>query len=234
MRRKDPTEGLPLSALERMRSYYTDRVPYHDTYMSWTGREEMEELLAPIIATVIEEVHNRDVLEVACGTGNWTQIISSHARSVVATDLIGANLDVARGKGFPRENVTLLEADAYSLDGIGGPFDVAVVADFWSHIPHSMMDTFMRSLASVLRPSARVVVIDMLKTPSFDLAFRHFDAEENEIQLRTLPNGESYLVVKNFPEIEELMGWLEGWTEDVDYREVEDLDRWILCFTMVP
>lgn len=234
MRRKNPTEGLPWTALEEMRRYYTDRVPYHDGYMSWSGPDAMEALLGPIIVNIEGDLEGRDVLEVACGTGNWTQLLSRRARSVTATDLVQEYLDIAMSKDYPRANVTFRPADAYDLDASGGPFDAAFAADWWSHMPRSMVDTFLGSLRSVLSPGANVVVVDMQRTPSFDLAFQRYDAEGNEVHLRTLPSGGSYEVIKNFPGEEELRGRLEGWAEDVSYTLFHDLSRWLLRFVVRP
>ena len=232
MRMKGPTEGLPWSALFEMRRYYEDRIPYHDGYMSWDGQEGMEELLAPVIGLIEADIEGRDVLEVACGTGNWTQVLSRRARSVVATDLFEGYLEMARSKGFPSGNVTLVEADAYSLEGVAGPFDAAFAADWWSHMPRSMVEAFMATLHDRLRPGARVVIVDMLRSESHDLAFCRYDAEGNEVQLRTLPTGESYQVVKNFPKPEVLRGRLEYWSTDVEYHEFEDLGRWVLRYSL--
>lgn len=232
MRMRGPTEGLAGSALEEMERYYRDRVPFHDEYMSWRGSEAMEELLGPVIALVEDDIARRDVLEVACGTGNWTQALSRRARTVVATDLMEGYLEAAAAKAYPRGNVRLRRADAYSLEGVGGPFDTAFAADWWSHMPRSMVEPFLGALRRNLRPGGRVVVVDMLRTPSFDLAFHRFDSEGNEVQLRTLPSGGAYEVVKNFPSEEALRDRLEGWARDVDYREVGSLKRWVLRFTM--
>ncbi len=234
MRRKGPTEGLPRRAIAEMERYYRDRVPYHDQYMSYTGPEDMEGLLSPIIQLFEGDVAGKDVLEVACGTGNWTLVLAERARSVVATDLIGEYLDVARTKLAGATNVTFKMADAYSLDmeAVGGPFDVVFAADWWSHIPRSMVDAFLVSLHGCLRPRACVVMVDMLRTISFDLAFHRIDDEGNEIHLRTLPDGEPYLVVKNFPSEEELRDRLEGRAIDVRYLEDGPLRRWVLRYAL--
>ena len=234
MRRKGPTEGLPWTALAEMGRYYRNRVPYHDQYMDYTGPEAMEGLLSPIIRLVEGDVAGRDLLEVACGTGNWTQVLAERARSVVATDLIGDYLDLARTKLGGATNVAFKTADAYSLDveAVGGPFDAAFAADWWSHIPRSMVDAFLVSLHGCLRPGARVVMVDMLRTGSFDLAFHRIDGEGNEVHLRTLPDGEPYLVVKNFPSEEELRGRLEGLAVDLGYHEDGPLRRWVLRYAL--
>jgi SAM-dependent methyltransferase len=234
MRRKPPTEGLPWTALEAMREYYRDRAPYHDRYMSWSGQEDMERLMEPVVRVVEAAVRDGNVLEVACGTGNWTQVISSRARSVVATDLIGDYLDLARTKPYGRDNVTFIEADAYQLGDLEGPFDAAVAVDFWSHVPRSMGDAFLSALSSVLRPGSPVVLVDMLRSDAFQLSFHGYDADGNEIHLRTLPNGRSYRVVKNFPEEEELRGRLEPWADDVVYDRMPELGRWMVTFTLGP
>jgi hypothetical protein len=75
-------------------------------------------------------------------------------------------------------------------------------------------------------------MVDMLRTGAFDLAFHHIDGEGNEVQLRTLPDGEPYLVVKNFPSEEELRGRLEGLAVDVRYHEDGPLRRWVLRYAL--
>ena len=231
MRTGESTEGLPRGALESMRRYYVDRVPYHDGFMSWDGNDAMEELLEPVIRLFQGDISGGNVLEVACGTGNWTQVLAKRARTVVATDLIEGYLDLARTKGYDG-NVEFRQADAYSLEGVGGPFTAAFAADWWSHIPRSMIDTFHETLHSVLRPKARVIMVDMLRTESFELAFLRYDAEGNEVQMRTLPSGGSYEIIKNFPNGEELRSILRKWTDDVCYSEIPDLGRWVLRYTL--
>jgi ubiquinone/menaquinone biosynthesis C-methylase UbiE len=218
--------------LDGMRRYYRDRAPYHDGYMGYTSNEAMEELLGPVIRLVEPQVAGRDVLEVACGTGNWTQVLSRRARSVVAVDLFEDYLRLARSKPYPRDNVTFRIADAYALEGLDGRFDAAFCADWWSHMPRSMVDAFLGTLHGALGPGARVAVVDMLRTAYFDSIRSHTDAEGNEVQRRTLPDGRDYLVVKNFPSEAELRSALGGAATDVRYIEDQAMARWVLTYTL--
>src|SRR5271167_3603471 len=55
-----------------------------------------------------------EVLEIACGTGYWTQIISQTAKSVSATDINEEVLEIARSKNYGCE-VGFEKADAFDL-----------------------------------------------------------------------------------------------------------------------
>jgi SAM-dependent methyltransferase len=57
---------------------------------------------------------HRRVLEVACGTGYWTQFIATKAAHVVATDATQETLDIAQ-KRITARNVDFHIADAYAL-----------------------------------------------------------------------------------------------------------------------
>jgi SAM-dependent methyltransferase len=224
---------MPSDAIiEEMGRYYADRVMYHDMYMGYAGNDEMEKLLAPIIQLVEKEVSGKDVLEIACGTGDWTQVLSKRARSVVATDLIEGYLAQALKKEYVGGNVVFNVADAYNLDGIVGDFNAAFAADWWSHIPRSRIGTFIAALHGRLRPDAKVVMVDMMPNPELDKWFSHLDEEGNVIQKRTLPTGKIYHVIKNFPTERELRDCLGKRAADIEYFEDKELLRWVLIYSV--
>jgi demethylmenaquinone methyltransferase/2-methoxy-6-polyprenyl-1,4-benzoquinol methylase len=215
-----------------MNRYYADRVPYHDRYMGYVGNAGMERFLAPLIGRLERHLAGKDVLEIACGTGNWTQVISKRACSVVATDLIEGYLEQARKKHLEKDNVVFRAADAYSLDGVKGKFSAAFAADWWSHMPHSRIESFIIALHGKLRPGANVVVLDMMRTPELDLWFSHIDGEGNTVQKRTLPNKRTYHVIKNFPTERELRERLGKRAVNFEYHEDLELRRWILTYSV--
>lgn len=224
---------MPNDAIvEEMKRYYADRVPYHDRYMGYTDNYSMEKLLAPLVERVSRELAGRDVLEIACGTGNWTQVLSKRARSVVATDLIEGYLEQARKKEYAGKNVVFKVADAYRVDGIEGRFTAAFAADWWSHMPHSRIGQFLDALHGSLGPGARVVMLDMLRTPELDEWFSHIDDEGNVVQKRALPDGRTYNVIKNFPTEMELRRQLGNRAFDIDFIEDRQLRRWVLAYSV--
>jgi ubiquinone/menaquinone biosynthesis C-methylase UbiE len=222
-----PTSNL----IKEMNLYYKNRTPYHDMYMSYTDNYNMEKLLAPIIKKIEPYIYNKDVLEIACGTGNWTQVLSKRVRSVVATDLHDTYLAVARKKKYKHKNVIFEVADAYKLHGIDKKFSVAFAADWWSHIPKSRIRNFIKMLHSKLLPNSKVIFIDMLPSPALNKMFSYIDEEDNVIQKRELPNGKTYRVVKNSPTKEELFKYLENYATEVAYYEDKNLLRWIVTYT---
>jgi demethylmenaquinone methyltransferase/2-methoxy-6-polyprenyl-1,4-benzoquinol methylase len=219
--------------MEEMDQYYRDRVPYHDYYMGYTSNEDMEKLLAPLIDIFQDEIRGKDVLEIACGTSNWTHILSRIARSVMATDFLEEYIVIAKRKTQECGNVSYKVADAYLLEGIRGDFNAAFFADWWSHIPHSRIKSFLDILHSKLIPPSRVVVLDMLRTAVLQNMFSHKDEEMNEIQKRSLPTGKIYHVVKNFPTENELRNYLREYAEDITFVCDHKLARWVLMYTTV-
>src|SRR6185437_12897615 len=63
---------------------------------------------------------------------------------------------------------------------------------------------FVQNLAAKLVPGAVVAILDNRYAEGSSTAISRRDAEGNTYQIRHLPNGEEYEVLKNFPAPEEL------------------------------
>ena len=220
------------SIIEQMNAYYEKQAPRHDKLMGYTDNARMEQLLAPLIKRFEDCIAGQEVLEIACGTGNWTQVLAKRTRSVLATDISPAALDIARSKSYGNTEVTFRIADAYTLENVPGTFTAAFAADWWSHIPKSNIAQFVEGLHRRLCPGAKVVFIDMMPSESLDRMFSHYDNEGNLIHKRTLPDGQQFYVVKNFPTEEELRDVLDGLADDIEYYEHWSLRRWMLIYSL--
>src|SRR5262245_30048086 len=99
---------------------------------------------------------HQDVLEVACGTGYWTEAIAVTANSVIAVDINRAVLAIARSKRFIRHNVSFEKQDAYALSRWSTRFTLGLAAFWWSHIPKSKLKSFLQQFHRCLQPDALV------------------------------------------------------------------------------
>jgi ubiquinone/menaquinone biosynthesis C-methylase UbiE len=213
-----------------MNEYYSARAPEHDALMGYRSNQAMEELLARIIKLVEPCIKGRNVLEIACGTGNWTQVLSKRAECVIAIDVNKSVIDIARDKTYENNNVEFRIADAYTLDGITGEFNAGFAADWLSHCPRSMIPRFLKALHSKLLPGSNVVFLDIMNCEAFEKETVYYDDDNNRVSIRTTRDGKEFHVIKNFPTEDELRGYLKGAGRDVEYHEDLFLNRWILKY----
>ena len=233
----DRTEASVAEAdklVEEMREYYGARAPWHDCYMGYTGNAATEELLAPIVAVVEKLLSGRDVLEVACGTGNWTEVLARRVASVLATDVNEVTLRRAEGKFSAAGVASFQVADAYTLEGVPGGFTGAFASDWWSHVPKSLLPAFLDSLHGRLEGGARVVFLDMLPSDHPDLTPYRHDGDGNAICRRMLPDGRTFDVVKNFPSRGDMLESVAGRGRGAEYQAWRELGRWLVTYTVSP
>jgi demethylmenaquinone methyltransferase/2-methoxy-6-polyprenyl-1,4-benzoquinol methylase len=84
------------------------------------AKAERQADLAHLRRIVAEYFRGSRILEVACGTGYWTAVLSSGATSVVATDAGTEGLEIARAKLLSSgTRVEFRQADAFALAGLG-------------------------------------------------------------------------------------------------------------------
>jgi len=221
---------MPEDPIEEMIRYYRARAPWHDEYMSYRSNAEMEKLLAPIIEWVEPYIVDRDVLEIACGTGNWTQVLARRARSVLAIDVADTMIEIACAKPYQNDKVTFKVTDAYTLEGMEDTFTAAFAAGWFSHIPKSRIASFFKQLHARLKPGAHVVFVGIMWRDHPDLTVYRSDEEGNLYSRRILPDGREFDVIKNYPTFDEFQVYLKNTGEDIIYREHQELLRWMLAY----
>ncbi|HEX7053062.1 MAG TPA: class I SAM-dependent methyltransferase [Burkholderiales bacterium] len=188
--------------------YYRRRAAEYEEIYAWAERQADLDVLREAIPAALA---GREVLEVACGTGYWTERISRTAKRIVATDLAPEPMAIARAKTC-RCPVQWRIADAYALDASLGSFDGAFAGFWWSHVPRPRRALFLQSLHARLRPGARVVMFDNRCVEGVQPVDER-DAEGNTYQRRRLRDGSETRVLKNFPTEEELAATFSGFGE---------------------
>ncbi|MCP3964566.1 MAG: class I SAM-dependent methyltransferase [bacterium] len=150
------------------------------------------------------------VLELAAGTGHWTEIIASVADSILATDMSPEVLQLAHARDFGHCEVEVAIADAYELQKIEGDFTAAFAGFFWSHVPRRSLDLFLDRLHDRMGPGALIVFLDNRFVPGSSTPISHVDAHGDSFQVRELKDGSRHNLLKNFPDKEELRNAVAG------------------------
>ena len=193
-------DGTPVPTPDGlMRAYYAARAPEYDGVYR---KPERQADLRAIEQWVPSKFVGARVLEIACGTGYWTQFIAPVARHVTALDAAPQTLDIARGR-VPGSNVEFLVSDAYDLSQHAS-FDAAFLGFWFSHVPRVRQHEFLVGLNAALRPGARVVMLDNRYVEGSSTPVTERDVDGNGYQARRLADGSTHLVLKNFPSEHEL------------------------------
>jgi demethylmenaquinone methyltransferase/2-methoxy-6-polyprenyl-1,4-benzoquinol methylase len=183
-----------------MIEYYNARAEEYD---SLYNKPERQIDLAWMKQHFKKVFKDKRVLEVACGTGYWTQCISESAQSILATDLSPAVLEVA-GKKTYRCPVDFELKDLFELQESGETFDAVFAGFIVSHIEVQALPEFANALMRVVSPGGILVLTDNRMVPGSNTPISRTDAHGNTYQQRTLTDGRSFEVLKNFISIQEL------------------------------
>jgi 2-polyprenyl-3-methyl-5-hydroxy-6-metoxy-1,4-benzoquinol methylase len=186
-------------------AYYSARAAEYDRIYA---KPERQNDLRAMERWLPAQLSKRTVLELACGTGYWTQFIAQAARTVVAIDAAPEPLAIARRR-IRQSGVTFLLGDAYRLPSDIGVFDAAIAGFWFSHVPRSRRQEFLLHLNERLTSRSPVILFDNLYVKGSSTPIAEQDNEGNTYQLRRLKDGTTHRVLKNFPTEAELVSLVE-------------------------
>ncbi len=198
--------GPGVTGESALHSYYAARAPEYDLVYR---KPERQTDLRAIEAWLPPRFAKARVLEIACGTGYWTQFIAPVASHMLALDIAPETLRIARQR-VPVGKVDFSVADAYHLPRHLGTFDAAFAGFWFSHVPKARRREFLRGLGGRLEPGAKVVLLDNRFVAGSSSPITEQDADGNTYQTRALADGSRHRVLKNFPSEVELQTLLDG------------------------
>jgi len=208
-----------------MKDYYAARAnEYDNIYLKPERQDDLQDIRAWLTA----ELTGRKVLEIACGTGYWTQFYAPSAQRVVAVDAADETLVIAAERVSP--NVQLLQGDAFDLPAFGMSFDAAFAGFWWSHISRKNIVRFLTGLHGSLEPGAEIIFLDNRFVPGSSTPIAEQDAAGNTYQQRALQDGSTHRVLKNFPTREQLLADISPHAELSQYYEWEYF--WALKYSL--
>ncbi|MBL7827247.1 MAG: class I SAM-dependent methyltransferase [Saprospiraceae bacterium] len=204
---------------ENLTTYYHARAKEYDRV--YQIPEEQQDL-ADATALFQALFSGKNILEIACGTGYWTDQISKTAASILATDINESVLEIARER-IQAPNVVFQAADMFSLQ-LDGRFDGLFGGFIWSHVLLQDLDGLLQKTFHFLQPGSVVAFIDSKPVTggSHDQrSITQTDEFGNTFQTRTLADGTQHLVLKNFPTEAFLRQKLLSFLTDLEYIELE-------------
>ena len=198
--------------------YYGVRGAEHDRIYDRPDRQQDLLRLREILSTLLA---GRHVLELACGTGYWTQYVAQVARSILGLDVHQHLLDIAASRLRSFSNCAFLVDDALTLTNVAAPspFDASLAAFWWSHVPRESLAGFLKSLHDKLRPGALVVFADNRNADGHP--FARTDEQGNTYEHHILSDGSEHEILTNFPTAAELREILEPQSRHLMIHELQ-------------
>lgn len=197
--------------------YYARRA---NEYERIYHKPERQADLAALKKLCAQSLAGQSVLEIACGTGYWTQPVSQTAKSIVATDINDEVLQIARTKQYGCQ-VTFQQADAFGLEPLAkNNFSAGMAIHWWSHLRKADIRRFLDGYHRVFPPGALLVFMDNQFVAGSSTPIHRTDDAGNSYQLRRLDDGTEHEVLKNFPAENEVKRILAGRATDIRWTEL--------------
>jgi demethylmenaquinone methyltransferase/2-methoxy-6-polyprenyl-1,4-benzoquinol methylase len=211
--------------LAEMMEYYRQRAAEYDEWFYRRGRyDHGPEANARWLAEA-DEVFSAlnglrmtgDVLELAAGTGIWTERLVRTAATVTAIDASAEMIEINRAR-VRSDRVSYLLGDLFAWRP-SRSYDGVCVAFWLSHVPLERLDEFLQTAASALTLGGKVFFVDNRRDPISTAHDQQLPGEETQVMTRRLNDGNEYQIVKNFFQPETLRRQFEAAGLSVEVRE---------------
>ncbi len=215
-----------MSSDARLVDYYAQRAHEYERIYAKPERQADLAVLREFCAQVLA---GQNILEIACGTGYWTQVVSQTARSITATDFNEAVLQIASAKKYGGE-VRFQQADAFNLSFPQINFTAGLAQHWWSHLKKSAVKSFLTQFHRQFSSGALLVFMDNKFVAGSSTPISRTDDEGNTYQSRKLDNGTEHEVLKNFPDEKEVRTLVGDSAGEFRWRELQYY--WLLTYRL--
>lgn len=210
-------------------SYYRARAGEYDEWFLRQGRydrgaaanAQWHAEAAQVAATLDAFLARRErwgaALELAAGTGLWTQRLAPHVESLTAVDASPETLAINRERlGALAECVTFEVADLFAWRP-QRQYDLVFFSFWLSHVPPERFAAFWAFVRSCLAPGGAVFLIDSRYDASSTARDHQLEGEAATQVTRRLNDGSEFRIVKVFYTPERLSADLVdlGWRADI-------------------
>lgn len=162
-----------------------------------------------------------DVLELASGTGLWTQRLAATARTLTLVDSSpethAVNQQRLAASGVALDAARFLVADLFAWQP-DRQYDTIFFSFWLSHVPPERLEAFWRTVRAALAPGGRVFFVDARYDETSTAKDHQLEGPDAHAVTRRLNDGREYRIVKVFYRPEELARRLaaEGWQVKIE------------------
>lgn len=201
------------SVLVEQVAYYRARAGEYDRWWLRQGRydrgpdatrrwfDEADEARTAFDALPLD---GAEVLELAPGTGLWTERLAARAARVTAIDASAEMTEQCKRRLGPlADRVDLILADLFDWTP-DRTYDVVVFCFWISHVPDDMLDRFLAKVAQALRPGGSLFFLDGRPEPTSTANDHVLPSPDDEVMIRRLDDGQEFRIIKNYWSIAEL------------------------------
>jgi demethylmenaquinone methyltransferase/2-methoxy-6-polyprenyl-1,4-benzoquinol methylase len=198
--------------LKNQLDYYRARAQEYDESVQLIGRFAQDEPENPAVSAELAQITGalhrippeKDVLELACGTGIWTKELLPIARKITALDGAPEMLDVNRAKLGDEPRVQHECIDLFTWQP-GKPFDLVFFAFWLSHVPPDRLGQFLDRVTRATKVGGQVFIVD---EPAGGRQLSGA-GEADHTQTRQLHDGREFKVIKVYHDPREIQEKLE-------------------------
>jgi SAM-dependent methyltransferase len=173
-------------------------------YDAASDRHERANDLGQLREMVAHLARGHVILELACGTGYWTEVMAATAERIVATDTSAEMLALAARRRLPADKVGFREADALNLPADLGEFTAVFIGFWWSHLLRDEQEAFLKQLRARVgkdadRRPVQLIILDDAYVEGSSTTIARTDLQGNTFQYVTTPDGERVELPKSYP-----------------------------------
>jgi 2-polyprenyl-3-methyl-5-hydroxy-6-metoxy-1,4-benzoquinol methylase len=203
---KVASKSMTDDILHQQIAYYRARASEYDEWFYRVGRydhgPELNEQWFREAQTVRELLYTlgpvESVLELACGTGIWTQELVKIGQQITAIDASAEVIGLARQK-MPTANISFQQADLFSWEP-ARQYDLVFFGFWLSHVPPEKLDPFLGKVACALKPGGKVFLVDSRPTELAGAKDKIPYSPDGIYHTRKLKDGQTFKIVKIFYE----------------------------------
>ena len=176
--------------------YYASSTQAADAALS---RAERANDLSKVRERIAQLVRGQTVLELACGTGYWTEVIAANADKVLATDILDEMIARAATRRFPEGNVAFRKVDGLDLPEDLGTITCVFIGFWGSHLKRDEQDALLAQLRVRLGSDVSLILLDDAYVEGSSTTIARTDAQGNTYEIVAAPDGERFELPKNYP-----------------------------------